>query len=53
MTTFDDSDRKFLFEEQIRSLLLKHIVDLDCTMAPREEVCSSHNASFVLALVGI
>lgn len=48
-----DSSREFFIKGQIRSLLLRHIVNFDCPEAPRDGVCGSHEADTVLALVGL
>lgn len=51
MATFDDSKREFYFEEQIRSVLIKHIVDFDYAKALRDMICNRHDSDTVLVLV--
>lgn len=52
MAAVSDNEHQFIFENQICSPLLKHIVDLGCAEAFRDAVCDSHKAETTLVLVG-
>lgn len=51
--TVDGIKRMLFLEEQICSLLLRHTTefDINCTAAPREELCDSHKIDTVLVFV--
>lgn len=47
------SERELFFEENFRSLLLKHISEFGCTEAPIEGVCDGHRTDTKKVLHGI
>lgn len=52
MTAVDDSERKLFFEEQVRSLLLKHIAEFHSGKAPRHGSCLIHKTDASPVLFG-
>lgn len=50
MSTVDSSESEYYLEEQIRSLLLKHILDFPCAEAFKNGVWDGHKADNVLLL---
>lgn len=51
MLIVDDNKREFVFENQISSPLLEHIVDFECGGAPGDRARDSHRTDTVLVLV--